>query len=161
MKTCAHIITLLVTLLATSGWAQSSGGFKVKNLSAFNVAGSSRNPFWPIGYVPGIPGSQTPNSQAQQAPKAALKAEDFTLTSISSFQGARMAMVSGKSVIEGQLVNLNVSGQRMKVQIVSITDGAVTLRCMGQEITVSQKRPELQLMSKPAPPPPVLHSSEE
>ena len=72
-----------------------------------------------------------------------------------------MGMLNGKPVGEGEMVNINVGGQRIKVQTVKVSDGAVVIRYMGQDITVILKRPELDLMNKPASKEPVLHSSEE
>ena len=156
MKSLPRIITLLVLLSTTRAWTQ--GVFKIKNHSSFNSVDLARNPFWPIGYVPG---SQTPNIAQATPQKALLKAEDFNLTSISSFGGTRMGMLNGKPVGEGEMVNINVGGQRIKVQTVKVSDGAVVIRYMGQDITVILKRPELDLMNKPASKEPVLHSSEE
>lgn len=163
MKTSAPIIALLILLPASFACAQSAGVIKIKNRSSFTSVDIARNPFWPIGFSPNAVATTTPN-EAQQpvmSQKPALKAEDFNLTSISSFQGTRMAMLCGKPVGEGQLVNLNLGGQRTKVQILKVTDGSVVLQCMGQEITVQLKRPEMDLMLKPAPQQPLLHSQEE
>lgn len=72
-----------------------------------------------------------------------------------------MAMLSGKPVGEGEVTSVHLGEHRTKVQVLKITDGAVVLRCMGQEVTVPLKRPELDLMSRPAPAAPVIRSQEE
>lgn len=166
MKRSVRLIALLLLLGASSAWAQSSGGFKLKNRSSFNSVHGLRNPFWPIGVTPGAPAAANDNTAAAAvaavAPQAApLKPEDFNLTSITSFQGVRMAMISGKPVAEGDVATIHLGEHRTKVQIVRITDGAVVVRCMGQEVTVPLKRPELDLMTRPAIAAPVIHSQEE
>ena len=136
---------------------QGSGVLRIHNRSAFNSI-DARNPFWPVGYVPG---TAAPAPGQTAAPKSLIKAEDFTLTSISSFAGTRMATVCGKSVAEGDLVKVTLGGQPVKVQVVQVTDGSVVLRYAGQEVTVVLKRPELDLTTRPVKAEPLLHSQEE
>jgi hypothetical protein len=163
MKRSARLIPLFLLLAAVPAWAQSAGGFKPKTRSSFTSVDGLRNPFWPIGFAPGAPTPSPEKDQVVTPPpqQAPLKPEDFNLTSITSFQGVRMAMISGKAVGEGDITTVHLGEHRTKVQILRITDGAVVLRCMGQEVTVTLKRPELDLMSRPAPAAPVIHSQEE
>ena len=160
MKRSLRLIPLLLLATAVPTWAQAPGEFKVKTRSSFTSVDGLRNPFWPIGFAPGAP-TPTTDTQAAPPPQTTLKPEDFSLTSITSFQGTRLAMISGKPVGEGDITTIHLGEHRTKVQIIRITDGAVLLRCMGQEITVTLKRPELNLITRPAPAAPVIHSQEE
>jgi hypothetical protein len=158
MKGKLYIIAAVALLPAVSGWSQASGVLKVKNRSTFTSVDLGRNPFWPVGYIQGAVVSKVGETVVQ---KPLVRPEDFTLTSISIFDGARMAMFCGKAVKEGDLVKVSLNGERAKVQIIRVADGVVVLRYAGQEITVPLKRTELDLISKPEVKEPVLHSTEE
>ena len=151
---------VVVAMGAIPAMAQGNGGngvLQLKNRSSFNSI-EGRNPFWPIGYVAG---TVVASQDQQVVAKPLIKPEDFTLTSISSFGGTRMATVCGKPVAEGDLVKVPLNGQPVKVQVVKVTDGSVVLRYMGQEVTVLLKRPELDLTTRPVKAEPLLHSQEE
>jgi len=150
------VAVLALSPIAAMG--QGNGVLQLKNRSSFNTI-EGRNPFWPIGYVAGSAVVASPDQPAVAKPL--IKPEDFTLTSISSFGGTRMATLCGKPVAEGDMVKVPLNGQPAKVQVVRVTDGSVVLRYMGQEVTVVLKRPELNLTTRPVKPEPLLHSQEE
>ena len=158
LAACAAILVMVGQARGQgTGGSGGSGVLQIHNRSSFNSI-EGRNPFWPVGYAPG---AVIVNPGQTSAPKSLIKAEDFSLTSITSFQGIRMATVCGKSVAEGDLVKVSLGGQPVRVQVVRVTDGSVVLRYAGQEVTVVLKRPELDLTTRPVKAEPLLHSQEE
>ena len=97
---------------------------------------NGRNPFWPIGFQPA---AQLSNRSANHAePDVPLTA--FLLTSITLDQGARFAIINGKSMYEGQQFSLQSGSQNYQIKLKSIEDGRVILACREQEIIVPLRR---------------------
>ena len=109
---------------------------EIKNKSSFQVESNGRNPFWPIGFQPA---AQLSNRSANHGgPDVPLTA--FLLTSITLDQGARFAIVNGKSMQEGQQFSLQSGSQNYQIKLKSIEDGRVILACRDQEIIVPLRR---------------------
>ncbi len=91
-------------------------------------AGNARNPFWPIGWVPGP-------AVAEQGPVLVydVKPEDFTLTT-TSVDYPPLAIINGKSYAVGDAVP--VSGNQEIVKVKKILDGVVLLDHRGRELRV-------------------------
>ena len=113
----------------------SGKDYVLKNVSTFNAPPTeSRNPFWPIGWVPAAPVPVT----AQAAPPVVeARADQFTVTSI-SVDAPALAVVNGQTrgVGERILVPGGAAGAQEFVTVKRITDGVVTLDYKGKELLV-------------------------
>lgn len=145
MKTQLKIAGIALFALAVSGraaCAQAAGDFKLQHRSSF-ANPPARNPFWPIGWVKaGQVPEAPPNTQVTLSP------ESFVVSSI-SLSAPPLAIINGKSYAEGETINAIYNGQRIRIQVVAIGDGAVTLQYAGRKITVFIKR----ALSGPKPEP--------
>jgi len=135
MKTVAFLF--LSIFVALSGLhAGDPPALESKNKSSFRMESNGRNPFWPIGFKPA---AQLSNSSADHAgPDVPLTA--FLVTSITFDQGARFAIVNGKSMQQGQQFSLQSGSQNYQIKLKSIEDGRVILACRDQEIIVPLRR---------------------
>jgi hypothetical protein len=135
MKSFALLFLPLVLVL-TGLQGGESPELEIKNKSSFQMENNGRNPFWPIGFKPA---AQLSNRSANHAgPDVPLTA--FLLTSITLDQGARFAIVNGKSMQEGQQFSLQSGAQNYQIKLKSIEDGRVILACRDQEIIVPLRR---------------------
>ena len=135
MKSFALLFLPLVLVL-TGLQGGESPELEIKNKSSFQMENNGRNPFWPIGFKPA---AQLSNRSANHAgPDVPLTA--FLLTSITVDQGARFAIVNGKSMQEGQQFSLQSGAQNYQIKLKSIEDGRVILACRDQEIIVPLRR---------------------
>ena len=127
-------LSLVIALSGLQGG--ESPELEIKNKSSFQMESNGRNPFWPIGFEPA---AQLSNRSANHAgPDVPLTA--FLLTSITLDQGARFAIINGKSMYEGQQFSLQSGSQNYQIKLKSIEDGRVILACREQEITVPLRR---------------------
>jgi hypothetical protein len=135
MKSFAFLFLPLVIALGALQGGESPV-LEIKNKSSFQMERNGRNPFWPIGFKPA---AQLSNRSANHAePDVPLTA--FLLTSITLDQGARFAIVNGKSMQEGQQFSLQSGSQNYQIKLKSIADGHVILACRDQEIIVPLRR---------------------
>ena len=135
MKSFAFLFLPLVIALSGLQGGESPV-LEIKNKSSFRMESNGRNPFWPIGFKPA---AQLSNSSADHAgPDIPLTA--FLLTSITFDQGARFAIVNGKTMQEGQQFSLQSGSQNYQIKLKSIEDGRVILACRDQEIIVPLRR---------------------
>ena len=129
-----------VAFLAARAGAQppnnvSGKEYALKNVSSFNAPpADARNPFWPIGWVPAAP---VPVATVV-APVVEVKAEQFTVTSI-SVDAPALAVINGqiRSVGERIAVPGGSPGAQEFVTVKKITDGMVTLDHKGKEFVVT------------------------
>src|SRR5437667_5796255 len=127
-------LSLVIALPGLQGG--ESPELEIKNKSSFQMESNGRNPFWPIGFQPA---AQLSNRSANHAgPDVPLTA--FLLTSITLDQGARFAIINGKSMYEGQQFSLQSGSQNYQIKLKSIEDGRVILACREQEIIVPLRR---------------------
>ena len=127
-------LSLVIALPGLQGG--ESPELEIKNKSSFQMESNGRNPFWPIGFQPA---AQLSNRSANHAgPDVPLTA--FLLTSITLDQGARFAIINGKSMYEGQQFSLQSGSQNYQIKLKSIEDGRVILACRDQEIIVPLRR---------------------
>ena len=130
------ILCLVVSLtLAATLKAEDRARVESKNKSSFQMDGSGRNPFWPIGYKPS---AQLTNAKGQSASDIPLSA--FLLTSITLEQGTRFAIINGKTMQEGQQFNLRAGSQSYQLKVKTIEDGQVILTCSAGDILVPLRR---------------------
>lgn len=136
-----------VALLAARAGAQTPAAspgrvsgkeYALKNVSSFNAPpAESRNPFWPIGWVPTAP---VPVAVAA-APVADVRADQFTVTSISVDAGGGLAVINGQTRGVGESVSVPASATTpgaapLFVTVRKITDGEVTLDYKGKLLSV-------------------------
>lgn len=115
------------TAAATS--AKVSGKeYTLTRTSSFTTTDTNaRNPFWPIGWVPG------PASEAQRPTVVYdVKPEDFTLTT-TSVDYPPLAIINGKSYAVGDAVPVPSASQEI-VKVKKIQDGVVLLDHKGREL---------------------------
>ena len=114
--------------------ARNSGKeYALKNVSSFTPPPTdSRNPFWPIGWVPSAAAAATAAVPVQE-----VRADMFTVTSISVDYPA-LAVINGqtKAVGERMPVPGGSAGSQEFVTVKKITDGMVVLDHKGQELTL-------------------------
>ncbi len=112
---------------ATPG-RNSGKEYLLKNVSTFNPPPvESRNPFWPIGWTP------TAVAAVAAAPVVEVKAEQFTVTSI-SVDSLPLAVINGQNKAIGDRVP--VPGTQEFVTVKKITDGMVVLQYKTHELNV-------------------------
>ncbi len=120
--------------------------YELKNRSTFtNVTEATRAPFWPIGWVRHAKGSQV--VQAPEEPKMTLEARNFKITSILVGSGttASLAIINGRTYSEGEFLRTprNALSPVVKIRVLKISDGNITLQSGGQTLVVPLTRPEL------------------
>lgn len=109
---------------------------ELKNKSSFELAPSTRNPFWPIGWKPVAKATEsTTDHSAGDIPPSA-----FLVTSITIQDSAHFAIVNGKIMQEGQQFGLQLGNQTYQITVKAIRDGAVILARRDQEIVVPLRR---------------------
>ena len=114
----------------TTAPAKSSGKeYVLTKTSAFNPpAADARNPFWPIGWVPG-----PAVAAAVATPVYTVKPEDFVLTT-TSVDYPPLAIINGRSYAVGDPVP--AAGGADTVKVKTIQDGVVLLDHHGRELRV-------------------------
>jgi hypothetical protein len=112
------------------------GEFKLKNRSSFDISGEAHNPFWPIGWAK----SQPLALPATLAPaEIKLNADDFSVTSI-LLNEPPIAVINGKELAEGEMIQMQVGAQKFIVQLASVQDGRVVLRYLNKNLVVPFRR---------------------
>ena len=128
--------------------------YTLKNKSAFTApTDDQRAPFWPIGWVKrrAVPVAAAGPVRAVEAPKVALDAKNFKVTSI-LVGSPSLAIINGRTYSEGEFLRVprtaaatvgspGVPGPRVRVY--RINDGSVALQNQEQILTVMLQRPEL------------------
>jgi len=132
------ITLLLIGTLAVrcSCYAGEAPHLEIKNKSSFQMEGNSRNPFWPIGWKPTAKLSDPGIERG--GPDIPVTA--FVVSSITLDQGARFAIVNGKTMQEGQQFGLQLGNQTYQITLKTIEDGRVILARRDQEIVVLLRR---------------------
>jgi hypothetical protein len=108
---------------------------ELKNKSSFAMDAGSRNPFWPIGWKPAAKLSGAKGDQGGDIPVSA-----FLVSTITVEQGARFAIINGKTMQEGQQFGLLLGTQTYQIVLKKIEDGRVILGRHDQEIIVPLRR---------------------
>ena len=115
--------------------ARNSGKeYALKNVSSFSAPPvDSRNPFWPIGWVPSAPVAVGPAVVAAQE----VRADMFTVTSI-SVDYPPLAVINGQTrgIGERMPVPGGTAGAQEFVTVKKITDGMVVLEHKGRELSL-------------------------
>ena len=117
---------------AAASGRTSGKDYVLKNVSSFTAPSTdSRNPFWPIGWAPT---AALPTTAA--APVLDVKAEQFTVTSISVDSGEALAVINGQIKAVGDRVPVpgGAAGAPQEFVIVKkIADGMVVLDPQGPD----------------------------
>ena len=125
---------------AAAAPGQNSGKeYVLKNVSSFTPPPvDSRNPFWPIGWVPT---AAVPTATAA-APVLEVRADMFTVTSI-SVDYPPLAVINGqtKAVGESMPVPGGTAGAQAFVKVKKIADGMVVLVYKGHEMNIVPSLP--------------------
>ena len=133
----AFCVAFLAARAGAQSPAVSGKEYALKKVSTFNAPpADSRNPFWPIGWVPAAP---VPVANAvAAAPVVEVRAEQFTVTSI-SVDAPALAVINGKTYGVGErlLVPGGAAGAQTFVTVKKIVDGMVTLDYKGKELYVT------------------------
>lgn len=124
-------LALLAALLTPAALAQSPG-FKLENRSSFSSNRVTRDPFWPIGW--------SKKGATTAIATAAVKADDFSVTTIMIDQGTPLAVINGKVYGEGETMTVDARGNKVQVQVAAIEDGRVVLRHQGESLSVPLRR---------------------
>jgi hypothetical protein len=98
--------------------------------SSFTTHGVARNPFWPVGWAPGV---KKPVEQVTIGP------EYFKVTAI-LLGPPHLAVINGKDYAEGDSISVPVGGKEEKVRIDAVRDGFILLNHRGRPITVPMNR---------------------
>lgn len=134
MKTLSAILILASLALSTARGEDETVAIELKNKSSFTMDGSSRNPFWPIGWKPVARVQTSEHTGPEILPTA------FLVSSITLDQGARFAIINGKVMQEGQQFGLQLGTQTYQLTVKAIEDGRVILARRDQEIIVPLRR---------------------
>ncbi len=132
------ITLLLIGTLAVGSccYAGEAPRLEIKNKSSFQMEGNSRNPFWPIGWKP----TAKLSNPAVEHGGPDIPVTAFVVSSITLDQGARFAIVNGKTMQEGQQFGLQLGNQTYQITLKTIEDGRVILARRDQEIVVLLRR---------------------
>ena len=104
--------------------------------SSFNAPpAATRNPFWPIGWVP------TVAAPTMAAVTLNVKAEDFVVTTI-SVDAPALAVINGKTRGVGDQIAVSADGREF-VTVRQILDGVVVLDYRGHELRARNDGPGL------------------
>ena len=143
MKAFASILLPILLAIgrvhAAASAAASAPAIETKNKSFFEFEVTSRNPFWPIGWVPTA--QVTGRSAEHDAGGTDIPVTAFTVTSITLDGGTRFAIINGRIMEEGQQFGFQLGTHTYQITLKSIQDGRVVLeRRRGQEIVVPLRR---------------------
>ena len=139
MKAFASILLPILLALGRLHAAASAPAIETKNKSFFEFEVTSRNPFWPIGWVPTA--QVTGRSAEHNAGGTDIPVTAFSLTSITIDGGTRLAIINGRVVEEGQQFGLQLGTHTYQITVRSIQDGRVVLeRRRNQEIVIQLRR---------------------
>jgi hypothetical protein len=134
MRLLALIFVSILTAISVR--ADERTKIEVKNKSSFKMDGSSRNPFWPIGWKPSA--KLSGGGGADQA--GDIPANAFAVTSITLDQATHFAIINGKIMQEGQQFALVLGSQTYQIVLKKIEDGRVVLGRQDEEIVVPLRR---------------------
>src|SRR6187402_892974 len=95
---------------------------ELKNKSSFAMDESGRNPFWPIGWRPATKAAATSDHSGP-----AISPNSFLVSSIVMDPKAKLAIVNGKVMSEGQVFGLQLGNQTYQITVKAIQDGQVIL----------------------------------
>lgn len=99
--------------------------------SSFTTAGATRNPFWPVGWMPGD------GKKVEEVPT--ITASLFNVSAI-LLGPPNLAVINGKDYAEGDTLSIAVGGKEERVRIDAIRDGFLLLNHRGRPITVALNR---------------------
>ena len=146
----ATIRTILITTAATTSFGSVNaaetkpqaevGKYELQKKSTFTLAADCRAPFWPIGWVKRA--NQAPMEMTKQAPKPKLDENAFAVTSI-MLGNPSLDATEARAYSEGEFIRMPKGSAPMKVRVIQIGDGTVSLSYENQNFTVALKRPEL------------------
>ncbi len=128
-----------VPAAAPAETAPEPGALELKHKSSFAVDGSSRNPFWPIGWKPVVKQTTAANGAGEQAGPE-IQASAFVVSSITVDATGRYAIINGKPMKEGQVFGLQMGNQTFQITVKTIQDGQIILLRRDQEIAVPLRR---------------------
>jgi hypothetical protein len=134
MRLLALIFVSILTAISVRG--DEPAKIEVKNKSSFRMDGSSRNPFWPIGWKPAA--KLSGSGGADQS--GDIPANAFAVTSITLGQATHFAIINGKIMQEGQQFALVLGSQTYQIVLKKIEDGRVVLGRQDEEIVVPLRR---------------------
>lgn len=131
---------LLATAVAVVPWthcqAQTAQDLGITEHSSFGMSEQERDPFLPVGWQK--PQETLPEQSgapvSAPAPEMVLKPDFFVVSSI-SVDRIRLAVINGKPYGEGDTFLFLVDGKQVKVQVLMIQDGTVTLGCGPLRVT--------------------------
>lgn len=136
MKTFLTILSIcLVGAVAAVAGDAPVAKIELKNKSSFSMDAGSRNPFWPIGWKPAAKSGSGSADPAGEIPVTA-----FLVSTITVDQGARFAIINGKTMQEGQQFGLLLGTQTYQIAVKKIEDGRVILSRHDEEIIVPLRR---------------------
>jgi len=139
MKAFASILIPILLALGRLHAAASAPAIETKNKSFFEFEVTSRNPFWPISWVPTA--RVTGTRAEHDAGGTDIPVTAFTLTSITLDGGTRFAIINGRIMEEGQQFGLQLGTHTYQITLKSIQDGRVILeRRRAQEIVIELRR---------------------
>jgi hypothetical protein len=134
MRLLALIFVSILTAISVRG--DEPAKIEVKNKSSFRMDGSSRNPFWPIGWKPAT--KLSGGGGADQS--GDIPANAFAVTSITLGQATHFAIINGKIMQEGQQFALVLGSQTYQIVLKKVEDGRVILGRQDEEIVVPLRR---------------------
>lgn len=123
---------LILVVVAGSGLlarAQTAEELDIVRHSAFDASTSPRDPFLPIGWkkVATVVAPSGGGMIAAPTTESYIKPEAFVVTSI-SLDRIPLAVINGKAYGEGDMIPFVAGTEHIRLQIVLIRDGEVTLR---------------------------------
>lgn len=129
VKSNRLFLVLVSVALAGSGGmlrAQSVEELGVKNHSSFDSKALERDPFTPIGWKKPVEVTSVATvGPVKQGPE--IGPDSFVVSSI-SVDRIPLAVINGKPYGEGEWISITADNRPMKLQILSIRDGIVSLR---------------------------------
>ncbi|MEI8233505.1 MAG: hypothetical protein WCH57_02335 [Verrucomicrobiota bacterium] len=133
MKNSLLLVAAVAVVTGLSCQAQTAQDLGVAERSDFNAPLDGRDPFLPVGWQK--PPQEPLSAESGTPAQPLLKPELFVVSSI-SVDRIRLAVINGKLCGEGDGFPFLLEGkQQVKVQVLKIQDGMVTLGCGSMQVT--------------------------
>lgn len=131
-------LVFILSLVAACGpgvCAQSVDDLQIPQRSDFSASIQRRDPMLPIGWSAASPMQATVVNGAPVpvTTESYIRPEAFVVSSI-SLDKIPLSIINGRACGEGDFIPFVAGGQKIKVQVFAIRDGAVTIRYGAHQI---------------------------
>lgn len=132
-----HLLILMALPLALPGYlpAQDAGDYRPESESRFNPEDLRRNPFWPIGWHPGL----EEVDEVEVMERVTLPVSAFVVTSILGGDPP-LTVINNRELTVGDIFPVQIGGRSVTVSVAGIFDGYVVIQHDDQFLEVPLRR---------------------